>query len=315
MDALIEIALTVLLYCFLVWVLFFALQLSDLFASLVDLRGAHDYRLKNRAARRRVTEYFWSIPVIFTLGLFFALGIDYAGRLLFDESRTRDGLIVLSVLLFIAFGTGIGIVFALGRAESTSYAALRENLEGEAGVRLTRDQLITVRKQLGEVDLKQRYIRLGVGDRAGMPRTRLELNDLADRFRAVPPAGLTAVTFIEWPYAWAYLWRGNALRVFPPLLSFLTFVGSLVVVIITADANSWWLPVALLVTFALSSGLALVSARASLASKTAWHAVYLKQRTEVEDLLIELEKASRKGVVGLGDRVARALQILREQQQ
>lgn len=314
MDSLLEIAFTVLLYCFLVWVLFFALQLSDLFASLVDLRGAHDHRLRNRAARRRVTEYFWSIPVVVTLGLFFALGIDYAGRLLFDESRTRDGLIVLSVLLFVSFGAGIGIVFALGRAEATSYAVLRENLEEDAGLRLTRAQLETIRAQLDEVDAKQRHIRLGVRDRAGMPRTRAELKDLADRFRAVPPSGLQAVGFIGWTYAWAYLWRGNVLRVFAPILAFLTVLISLAIVVISGDGPLWWLPVALFVAFLVSAGLALVSARASLASKTAWHAVYLKQRTEVEDLLIELEKSSRKGVVGLGDRVTRALQILREQQ-
>lgn len=315
MDSLLEIAFTVLLYCFFVWVLFFALQLSDLFASLVDLRGAHDYRLKNRASRRRVTEYFWSIPVVVTLGLFFALGIDYAGRLLFDESRTREGLIVLSILLFVSFGAGIGIVFALGRAEATSYAVLRENLQEDAGLRLTRGQLETMRAQLDEVDAKQRHIRLGVRDRASMHRTRMELKDLADRFRAVPPSGLQAVAFIGWPYAWAYLWRGNVLRAFPPLLALLAFLLSLAIVIAGGDGLLWWLPAALLVAFVVSSALAIVSARASLASKTAWHAVYLKQRTEVEDLLIELEKASRKGVVGLGDRVTRALQILREQQQ
>lgn len=315
MESLLEIALTVLLYCFLVWVLFFALQLSDLFASLVDLRGAHDYRLKNRAARRRVTEYFWSIPVVVTLGLFFALGIDYAGRLLFDESRTRDGLIVLSVLLFVSFGAGIGIVFALGRAEATSYAVLRENLQEDAGLRLTGAQLATIRAQLEEVDAKQRHIRLGVRDRAGMPRTRAELKDLADRFRAVPPSGLQAVGFIGWPYAWAYLWRGNVLRVFAPLLALLAFLLALATVIAAGDASTWWIPVALLLALVVSSGVALISARASLASKTAWHAVYLKQRSEVEDLLIELEKSARKGVVGLGDRVTRALQILREQQQ
>jgi len=314
-DSLLEIAFTVLLYCFLVWVVFFALQLADLFASLVDLRGAHDYRLKNRAARRRVTEYFWSIPVVVTLGLFFALGIDYAGRLLFDESRTRDGLVVLSVLLLVSFVAGIGIVFALGRAEATSYAVLRENLEEDAGLRLTRAQLETIRAQLDEVDAKQRHIRLGVRDRAGMPRTRAELKDLADRFRAVPPSGLDAVGFIGWSYASAYLWRGNVLRVFAPVLAALTFLGALVVVIIAGDPAAWWLVAVPLIAAIVSAGLALVSARASLASKTAWHAVYLKQRTEVEDLLIELEKAARKGVVGLGDRVTRALQILREQQQ
>lgn len=315
MDSLLEIAFTVLLYCFLVWVLFFALQLSDLFASLVDLRGAHDYRLKNHAARRRVTEYFWSIPVLVTLGLLFALGIDYAGRLLFDESRTRDGLIVLSVLLFVAFGAGIGIVFALGRAEATSYAVLRENLQEDAGLRLTRAQLEVIRAQLDEVDAKQRHIRLGVRDGAGMRRTRTELNDLADRFRAVPPSGLQAVGFIGWPYAWAYLWRGNVLRVFAPILALISMLLSLAIVIGSGQAALWWLPVALFVAFVVSAGLAIVSARASLASKTAWHAVYLKQRTEVEDLLIELEKSARKGVAGLGDRVTRALQILREQQE
>ena len=313
MESLIPLALNILLYAFLAWVLLFALQLSDLFASLVDLRGAHDYRLRNRASRRRVTEYFWSIPVVFTLGLGFALGIDYAGRLLFDESRTRDGLTLLAILLFVAFGAGIGIVYALSRGESGSYAVLRENLQEDAAVRLTAAQLVSFRAQLDEVDKKQRHIRLGVQDRAGLPRTRAALNSLADQFRAVPPAGLQAVSAIGWGYAWVYLWRGNFLRVVGPILSLLTFALALVISI--ATRTDWWLPVALFVAFAVSSLLALASARASLASKTAWHAVYLKQRTEVEDLLIELEKAARKGVAGLGDRVARALQILREQQQ
>jgi len=307
------LALNVLLYAFLTWVLLFALQLSDLFASLVDLRGAHDNRVRERTVRRRVTEYFWSIPVIFTLGLGFALGIDYAGRLLFDESRTRDGLVTLAILLFVAFGAGIGIVYALGRAESGSYAVLRENLQEDAVARLTAAQLVSFRAQLDEVDKKQRHIRLGVQDRAGLPRTRVALNALADQFRAVPPSGLQAVSAISWRYAWVYLWRGNFLRVLAPIVALLTFALSLAITI--ATPSSAWLPVALFVAFAVSSVLALTSARASLASKTAWHAVYLKQRTEVEDLLIELEKAARKGVAGLGDRVTRALQILREQQQ
>jgi hypothetical protein len=310
---LIPLALNILLYAFLAWVLLFALQLSDLFASLVDLRGAHDHRTRRRAAQRRVTEYFWGVPVIFTLVLGFSLGIDYAGRLLFDESRTRDGLIACAVLLFVAFFAGIGIVFALSRVEVMSYASLRVNLADEAATRLTAAQLQAFRSQLEAVDVKQRRIRLGVRDSAGLPRTRRALNDLADEFRAVPPAGLRAMSRISWTYAWAYLWRGNLLRVVAPLLSLLAVVLALFIAIVSG--RDWWLPIALVAAFAVSSVLALASARASLASKTAWHAVYLKQRTEVEDILIELEKASRKGVAGLGDRVARALQILREQQQ
>jgi ABC-type multidrug transport system fused ATPase/permease subunit len=314
-ENLIALALTVLLYAFLIWVLFFALQLSDFFANLVDMRGAHDYRLKNRTARRRVTEYFWSIPVVFTLGLGFALGIDYAGRLLFDDSRVRDGLILLAILLFVAFGAGIGIVFALSRAEGGSYAMLRENLQEDATMHLTRNQMQQFRSQLEELDSRQRHIRLGVRDRAALPRTRSALKSIADSFRAVPPSGLRAMTAIGWPFAWAYLWRGNLLRACAPLLALINFLLALVVVIVAADPLAWWLPAALLIAFLVSSLLAVASARASLASKTAWHAVYLKQRTEVEDLLLEMEKSSRKGVAGLGDRVARALQILREQQE
>lgn len=313
MHDLIPLALNILLYAFLAWVLLFALQLSDLFASLVDLRGAHDHRLRRRAAQRRVTEYFWGVPVLFTLVLGFSLGIDYAGRLLFDEDRTRDGLIACAVLLFVAFFAGIGIVFALSRVETVSYAVLRENLTDEAAARLTAAQLQAFRSQLEAVDVTQRRIRLGVRDSAGLPRTRRALNDLADEFRAVPPSGLRAMSRISWTYAWAYLWRGNLLRVVPPLLSLLAVLLALVIAIVSG--RDWWLPIVLVVAFAVSGLLALASARASLASKTAWHAVYLKQRTEVEDLLIELEKSSRKGVAGLGDRVARALQILREQQQ
>jgi hypothetical protein len=146
-----------------------------------------------------------------------------------------------------------------------------------------------------------------------MPRTRAVLNNLADQFRAVPPGGLQAMNSIGWRYAWAYLWRGNFFRVLGPIVALIAFLLALSIAIVSP--LNWWLPVGLFAAFVVSSLLALTSARASLASKTAWHAVYLKQRTEVEDLLIELEKASRKGVAGLGDRVARALQILREQQQ
>lgn len=315
MEALIALAVNVLLYAFLAWVLLFALQLSDLFASLVDMRGAHDYRLKRRPAQRRVTEYFWSIPVVFTLVLGFTLGIDYAGRLLFDESRTRDGLIVLSILLFVAFAAGIAIVYALGRVDALSYASLRANLSEEAELRVTGAQIAAFRAQLDEIDEKQRRIRLGVRDAANLPRTRAVLKDIADGFRAVPPSGLRAMSAIRWKYAWAYLWRGNFLRVVPPLLALITFALAVVLMVATQDWGSWWASTLLLIAAAVSSLIAVASARASLASKTAWHAVYLKQRNEVEDLLIELEKAARKGVAGLGDRVARALQILREQQE
>jgi len=100
-----------------------------------------------------------------------------------------------------------------------------------------------------------------------------------------------------------------------PIIATATLLLLTTLLIATGDWQLGWLLGVVVLGVAVTSGLALTSARASLASKTAWHAVYLKQRSEVEDLLIELEKSSRKGVAGLGDRVTRALQILREQQE
>jgi hypothetical protein len=311
-ESVIQLALNGVLYGFLFWVVLLFVQLSDLLSTLFDLRGAHDYRRRGRQARRRTTEYFWAIPVVFALGIGFALGIDYASRLLFDKGYLRDGLIVLVVLLFFAFLAGLIIVYLVSRAETPTYATLRANLIEDAELRLTRSQVDALRAQLGEIDAKQRHIRLGVRDRAVMNRTRAELKRIAENFRAVPPAGLDALRSIRLPYAWAYLWRGNGLRVVPPLLAILLF--ALGVFVAVFDQRELFVAGGLLVAAAVSAFLAVASARASLAAKAAWHAVHLKQRSEAEDLLIELEKSTRKGVTGLGDRVTRALQILREQE-
>lgn len=290
-------------------------QVLDFGSSLLDMRGAHDFKLQGREARRRITEYVWSIPVTVTLGLVLALGIDLAGRFFFDDVNISGGLIVMAVLVLIALFGGLGIVYAIIRAETPSYAALRANLLEDIEQRVSSTQIDAFRVQLGQIDEKQRYIRFGLRDRARMRRIRGELNTLADGFRVSPPVGLAAYRSIRWGVVWAYLWRGNFLRVVNPIIATATFLLLLVCVVVSGAWPLWWLLGLVLFGVAVTSGLALASARASLASKTAWHAVYLKQRSEIEDLLIELEKTSRKGVAGLGDRVTRALQILREQQE
>jgi hypothetical protein len=290
-------------------------QVLDFGSSLLDMRGAHDVKLKGREARRRITEYVWSIPVTVTLGLVLALGVDLAGRFFFEDVNIQGGLIVMAVLVLIALSGGLGILFAIIRAETPSYAALRANLLEDIEERVSSAQIDAFRQQLSQIDEKQRYIRFGLRDRARMRRIRGELNGLADGFRARPPVGLAAYRAIRWRVVWAYLWRGNFLRVVNPVIATATFLLLLVSMVGLGAWELWWLLGLVLLGVIVTSGLALASARASLASKTAWHAVYLKQRSEVEDLLIELEKTSRKGVAGLGDRVTRALQILREQQE
>jgi hypothetical protein len=64
---------------------------------------------------------------------------------------------------------------------------------------------------------------------------------------------------------------------------------------------------------AMSYLLALAAARASVAAAGARSVVHDQQRAEIVDLLDLATRSSRAPVAGLGDRVRRALQILREQ--
>jgi len=121
---------------------------------------------------------------------------------------------------------------------------------------------------------------------------------------------------VRWKTANAYLWLGNQLRLVPAGLALVTTVLLLVVAGLGRFAAGEVLTIVLggIATTAISYLLALKQARFALAAKAAWHAVYQKQRLDAVKLIEELERSSRKGVAGLGDRVARALQIIRDQQ-
>ena len=104
----------------------------------------------------------------------------------------------------------------------------------------------------------------------------------------------------------AQLWRGTPWRLLPVVLALVPFVG-LVASVPLAAVLSLALPVTAYV-------LALAAARASVAAAGARAVVRDSQRAEIDELLRDAAKSSRVPVAGLGDRVRRALQILREQQ-
>ena len=89
---------------------------------------------------------------------------------------------------------------------------------------------------------------------------------------------------------------------------------AIIIAVVAGARVSWPWFVVPVIAATVSFLLALLQARVALAAKAAWHSVYSKQRLDAVKLIEELEKSSRKGVAGLGDRVARALQILRDQQ-
>lgn len=129
-------------------------------------------------------------------------------------------------------------------------------------------------------------------------REQIAALDARERSRAVP-AGRNASR---------QLWRFTPWRLIPAFL---------------ATVNVAWVatlpvgPVAVVLALPLpviAYVLALAAARASVAAASARASVHEAQREEIEELLETVVRASRKKVAGLGDRVTRALQILREQQ-
>jgi hypothetical protein len=127
-------------------------------------------------------------------------------------------------------------------------------------------------------------------------RARLADLETAESARAVP-AGRSATS---------QLWRGTPWRLILVALAFVPFV------LFVAPAGS---PIALIALAlpVISYVLALAAARASVAAAGARSLVHDQQRSEIIDLLEVAARSSRAPVAGLGDRVRRALTILREQ--
>jgi hypothetical protein len=338
------------------WLVLLVLQLSDLSASLLDVRGAHETGKPGRPARRRYSEYFWTIPLAILTVILLAVGVHVAA--VYAAYAVFNAALIIIVLVAVTLAVGIAVVIAFTRGERYSYGQLRANLAGDFGQRLTAAQVALFRSQLEEIDGRRRRIHLGFRDRANVAWLRSELDDLADSFRVVPPTGLAAVSEVRLRTAHTYLWKGNVIRLAPAavaLFAFLCFGIGFIITLATGGPEasfgwyayeplrdtmyspfavssdmsmalnsgmSFWLIESLLAPFALFSLLcavisyllAIPSARFALAAKVVWHAVNQKQRADAVDQIEEFERSSRKGVTGLGDRVARALQILRDQQ-
>lgn len=156
----------------------------------------------------------------------------------------------------------------------SAFGVLRDELRDATGVRLSAEQLSDFRERLATLDEREAT-------------------------RAVPPTR----------GANAHLWAGVPWQLAAVLGSLLPFLAVLV-----ADPTHPGSALPGLLLPVISYALALTVARASLAVAAARSGLHAQQRAEVAELLEHAAKNSRQRVAGLGDRVARALQILREQQ-
>ena len=199
----------------------------------------------------------------------------------------------MSSFEFISLAVWVGIV-ALQLAELTltasrvpqlsAFSALRNELQDAASARLSADQLTDFRQSLVALDERE-------------------------ALRCVPASRGANVQ----------LWRGVPWQLTAVAFSFLPMVAILVSGPQDGGPRdgrplNWGVALVGLLLPVISYALALAVARASVAAAGARTTLHSHQRAEIVALIDQAARSSRQKVAGLGDRVARALQILREQQ-
>lgn len=260
---------------FVAWLGAFSLQLADLGTARFDSR-----RLA-RGTRTvvRLHPVAWVVPMTGFAIVGLGIGLDWVTRLLFE------GQLVVPAIL-AAFLLGVGLVaawlivtVAITKPPADSYRAIRDELIDLAGTRVQQQWLDGLRARLLALD------------RAG---------DLAEH--------LPGPSF---PAALGWVFR-RPQRIVPPAFAVVLLV--FVAIGSAADPVRAWAVVLAAFAVVLSCVLAVAGARASLTLVAAVREAQIEHRAELEHLLTEAERSSKKPVAGLGDRVTRALQILREQQ-
>jgi len=260
----------------------FGLWLVALSFQLADLGTAHfDFRLLARGARTvvRLHPVAWVVPLAALAVVGLGLGLDWEARLMFEEGEPLAAVVVAVLMLAGLVAVWLAITVAATRPAADSYRAVRDELVDVAGTRVQQERLDEMRRRLSAID--------------------------DDRDRTPPSPTASTRTVALWVFQ-------RPQRVLPVLAAVL----QLVVVSIAAAENDarGWTVAAAIVAVVLSTVLAIAGARASLVLLNAVRDTQVEYRAEVVHLLVEAEKISKKPVAGLGERVSRALQILREQQ-
>jgi hypothetical protein len=284
------------------WLLVTLLQLGDLATVFLDSRTARDRDIPGRIARERTNEVFWVIPVGVLLALGVGVGVDRAGHYFFGAADPDLGTLLVLGLAVVIVGIGILALAAVAATDPISYSALRRELREYEGERITPTQLADFRARLTAIDNRARS-RTHTGRPSGNGQR-------PSRFSRTTPGVLRLVTIVVGLLLIAAVWIAVSLD--PNGMSQIIHVShvhhaspasqSVALVLFTIPA-----PI-------LNALFAILGIRLSVASDAAWRRVYARQRLDILRLLEKFERSTRKGIAGLGDRVARALKILGEQQ-
>lgn len=258
-----------------IWLLALALQFADIGTARFD------YRRLARGSRTvvRLHPVAWVVPLAALAIIGVGFGIAWGSQLWFVDEQPLAAMLVALLLTALVVGGWLVVTVAATNPASDSYRAIRDELVELRGARVQQEWVTSL-------------------------RTRLEVLDDAGG-RTMPPVDLSLRSTAGWVVR-------RPQRLIPPLLPMLSIVPLVIALPAHPEAGAW--VAGAIGAIVLSVVLSVVGARRSLELLAAVREAQLQFRSEAEQLLAEAEKTSRKPVAGLGDRVTRALQILREQQ-
>jgi len=255
-----------------------ALWLIAFATQLADIGTARfDARRLARGTRSavRLHPVAWTMPLGAIVIVATAMGADLAAQQVFELGAPLTALLTaLSTAVVLVIGWLV-IVGSVTRPAADSYRAIRDELVDLHGVRVHQDVLDELR------------LRIDAIEESGARRE--------------PPVDESLRSAVRWT-------PRRPQRLVPPVLA---LAATIALGVAGAPA---WLVLLGVAAIAVSGAAAVAGARASLHLLAAVRATQLGYRAEALQLLVDAEKISRKRVQGLGDRVTRALQILREQQ-
>ncbi len=135
------------------WVLAFLLQ-------LVDVVTGHKVRRAGRAAGTRDRDRIlaWTVVVCAIVLVTVILGVDYAARLVLDQSELLWGSLLLVALAAAGAITAMLAARALRRPQ-TGYQVIRDELRGYIGSRLSKGRLVDYRAWLSTLDGRRNDLR------------------------------------------------------------------------------------------------------------------------------------------------------------
>lgn len=271
-----EYSWTALTFLAAVWLIAFSTQLADYATARFDhLRLARAVR-----TRVRLHPVAWVVPVAASALVVIALGVDWSTRKFFADPANipRAVLIALSTVVVLVAMVSI-ITVVVVRPPADSYRLVRDELIALADVRLHQDQV------------DEFHVRVAAIDAASKDGKSSDATTISAALRLL----------VRTPQ-----------RLIAPVISLVVVIAALIVAV--SEPSQFWVILVALLTVLASVIFGIAAVRASSALRSAVRSTQDVYRRELVGLIIEAERSSKKRVAGLGDRVARALSILREQQ-